>query len=374
MSRSEGKQASLWKQRWITWRNGVLSNPRFQQWASSNWFLRPFARRKAAELFDLVAGFTYTQTLLAMVESGLLKQLAEAPTDVSEAAYVADLSEGAVERLLRAAAALKLAEEVSPGLWMLGERGAALIPQEGVQEMILHHPLLYNDLADPMALLRQNRKQPTELSEFWRYAASVDAEAEPSETVAPYSELMAVSQGMVAEEVLRSYSFNGVSSVLDVGGGHGAFASALGAKHQQMRLGIFDLPGVIEGARARLDSGFEFHEGDFFSDPLPQGYDCISLVRILHDHDDAQAQRLLAATRAALQPGGRLVIAEPMANTRGARSMGDAYFGLYLWAMRSGRPRMRTELYKMLRAAGFRDFRAIKTGQPLITSLIVAFA
>jgi len=141
-----------------------------------------------------------------------------------------------------------------------------------------------------------------------------------------------------------------------------------------MLIGIFDLPGVVEGARARLDSGFEFHEGDFFCDPLPQGYDCISLVRILHDHDDAQAQRLLAATRAALKPGGRLVIAEPMADTRGAKNMGDAYFGLYLWAMRSGRPRTRMELYKMLRAAGFHDFRAIKTGQPLITSLTVAFA
>jgi len=374
MSRSEGKQASLWKQRWVTWRNGVLSNPRFQQWASSNCFLRPFARRKAAELFDLVAGFTYTQTLLAMVESGLLKRLAEAPTDVSEAAQVADLSKGAAERLLRAAAALKLAQEVSPGLWMLGERGASLIPQEGAQAMILHHTLLYRDLADPMALLRQNREQPTELSEFWRYAARADADAEPSEMVAPYSELMAVSQGMVADEVLRSYRFNGVSSVLDVGGGHGAFASALAAKHQQMLIGIFDLSGVVEGARARLDSGFEFHEGDFFCDPLPQGYDCISLVRILHDHDDAKAHRLLAATRAALKPGGRLVIAEPMADTRGAKNMGDAYFGLYLWAMRSGRPRTRMELYKMLRASGFRDFRAIKTGQPLITSLTVAFA
>ncbi len=41
----------------------------------------------------------------------------------------------------------------------------------------------------------------------------------------------------------------------------------------------------------------------------------------------------------ALPPGGTLLIAEPMAGTPGAEAMGDAYFGLYLWAMGSGRPR-----------------------------------
>lgn len=378
MYRPDKKKMPVWKLRWVNWRNGLLGNPRFQNWAARNPLLRPFARRKARELFDLVAGFTYTQTLYAALESGLIKRLAEGPCSIAEAADASSLSEAAADRLLRAAGALGLAEEIVEGQWMLGQRGASLLPQAGAQAMIRHHALLYRDLADPLDLLKQDRKEPTELSEFWRYAARGNAEQEATEAVNPYSQLMAASQAMVASEVLNAYSFNRHKALLDVGGGHGAFVGAVAANFPTLKLGIFDLPGVIEGAGERLASSslrqVELHQGNFFHDPLPQGYDCISLVRILHDHDDDQAQQLLNSTRAALPAGGRLVIAEPLAGTPGSEAMGEAYFGLYLWAMRSGRPRTRKELESMLHTAGFRDCRAVQTDQPLITSIIVALA
>jgi len=84
--------------------------------------------------------------------------------------------------------------------------------------------------------------------------------------------------------------------------------------------------------------------------------------------------QLLRNIRASLTPGARLLVAEPMAATRGAEAMGDAYFGFYLWAMGSGRPRSPKEIRAMLHAAGFADTRRIATHQPLITSLIVARA
>jgi demethylspheroidene O-methyltransferase len=95
----------------------------------------------------------------------------------------------------------------------------------------------------------------------------------------------------------------------------------------------------------------------FFRDALPPGYDCITLVRVLHDHDDAACLALLRAVRRALPPGGRLVIAEPMAGTPGALAMGDAYFGFYLWAMNAGRPRTAAEYGAMLKTAGFAGWR-----------------
>lgn len=377
-SRTPAGVTPEWKLRWIAWRNRVLASPAFQNWAARNWLTRRIARRKARELFDLVAGFTYTQTLLAALESGLLDRLAEGPCSVANASAVTGLSESAAERLIKAAASLDLAEEVSPGQWMLGQRGAALHSQHGAKAMIRHHTLLYRDLADPLALLRQNRADSTELSEFWRYAARSDASGEAEAAVTPYSQLMAASQAMVASEVLQAYSFNRHNALLDVGGGHGAFIGAVAARHPQLRLGVFDLPGVTKGAAEKLQrlglSRVEMHGGDFFRDPLPAGYDCISLVRILHDHDDSAAQAILAAARLALPVGGRLLIAEPMAGTPGAEPMGDAYFGFYLWAMRSGRPRQQDELGAMLKRAGFRNWREVPTAQPLIARIIVAFA
>jgi demethylspheroidene O-methyltransferase len=88
----------------------------------------------------------------------------------------------------------------------------------------------------------------------------------------------------------------------------------------------------------------EFFGGDFTADMLPRGADVVSFVRVLHDHDDATVARLLLAAHDALPRGGDLLIAEPLADTAGARRMGDAYFGLYLRAMGRGRPRRREEL------------------------------
>jgi demethylspheroidene O-methyltransferase len=96
------------------------------------------------------------------------------------------------------------------------------------------------------------------------------------------------------------------------------------------------------------------------------------LVRVLHDHDDDKAKALLAKVYAALPPRGRLIIAEPMAQTPGAEPMGDAYFGLYLFAMGSGRPRPAEEIEAMLRAAGFAETKRISTPRPLLVRMIRA--
>ena len=109
-----------------------------------------------------------------------------------------------------------------------------------------------------------------------------------------------------------------------------------------------------------------------FRDALPSGADLISLVRVVHDHDDGAVMVLLRAARAALAPGGVLLLAEPMAGAAGAETVGDAYFGMYLLAMGSGRARSARVLCAMLLDAGFRTARARGTATPLQTGLIVA--
>lgn len=362
-------------------RNRIIGSRAFQRHAAANPLLRPIARRRAAALFDLVAGFSYTQVLLAAVESGCVELLAQGPIEAADLARHAGLSEDASLRLLRAAAAIGIAQEVRSGSggpgWMLGRHGAALRGNEGALAMIRHHRLLYADLADPLELLRRDRLESTALSRFWTYAR--DAEAGGDREASAYSQLMSASQAAVSDEVLAAHDFSRHRALLDIGGGHGAFLMAAGGACPNLDLGLFDLPDVVSGARealaARLGAGrVALHSGSFLTDELPRGYDCVSLVRILHDHDDEPAMRLLGNIRAAIEPGGTLVIAEPLAGTRGAEAMGDGYFGLYLWAMGSGRPRKVSEIRAMLRHAGFAKSRCVATRQPLIASMIVAQA
>ncbi len=364
---------------WIARRNRVFANPRFQHWAARLPLVRWIARSRADAAFNLLAGFAYSQVLRAYVESGLFDILQDGPLGVGDIAPRMDLSEDATLTLLRAGRALMLSEEAGPDRWMLGEQGAVFAANPGVQAMIRHHRLLYADLADPLALLRADRREATSLSRFWTYAGALHGVAERGEQTSEYSQLMAASQHFVADEVLASVSFRDVRRLLDVGGGHGAFLKAIGTAHPHLELGLFDLPEVVETGRALLGEAVgsarvSAHPGNFFKDSIPQGYDMVSLIRILHDHDDAPAQALLANIRASLTPGARLLIAEPMARIRGIEPMGEAFFGLYLWAMGSGRARSPAEIVTMLKKAGFASARPVATAQPVNASVIIARA
>jgi demethylspheroidene O-methyltransferase len=373
------------RETWLQWRNRLLASPGFQRWASAFPLTRPLARRRARDLFDLCAGFVYSQVLYACVELDLFGHLAGGPLELRELAPRLGLSEARALRLLKAAESLDLVERVGPDRFdrerfnrerfALGELGAALLGNGGVAEMVRHHAMLYRDLEDPVALLRGTHSE-TALGTYWAYAGGVPDSLD-REGTRGYTDLMGASQGLIAGDVLDAYSLARHRRLLDLGGGNGAFLTAVGTRWPRLELWLFDLPPVAEQARIRFEQGglsgrVQIFGGDLFRDPLPTGADCCSLVRVIHDHDDPRALAILKAARAALPPDGVLLLAEPMSDTPGARPIGEAYFGFYLLAMGSGRPRTPKELIGMLREAGFGRARLVPTRRPLLTRLIVA--
>lgn len=365
-----------WGDRARELRNRLLSSPRFQSWAIRLPGTRAIARRRARKLFDLCAGFVYSQVLLACVQLRLFDELAEGPRTASVLARRLALPEESCERLLRAAVSLGLLERRSGGRFGLGGLGAAFLGNPGIAAMVAHHPLLYSDLSDPVALLRGEIEQ-TELGRFWPYARAPDSRALGREGIAPYTTLMSASQSLVARQVLDAYPLERHRCLLDVGGGDGAFLETVASRAPDLRLVCFDLPPVAELAQERFSRRGLSHRatavgGDFHSDPLPEGADVVSLVRIICDQDDDEALALLRAVRHAMPPDAVLLLAESMAETEGAEPIGDAYFGLYLLAMGSGRARSATELRELVQAAGFRDVRIVPTRMPLQAGLLVA--
>jgi demethylspheroidene O-methyltransferase len=367
-----------WQVPWSALRDRLLSNPRFRHWAAGFAPTRPIARRRAQALFDLVAGFVYSQVLLACVRLELFEHLAHGPLDERELQRRLGLDAAACERLLAAAAALELTESRGERRWGLGPLGALLVGDRAIVAMVEHHGMLYADLADPVAMLR-GAADATRLADFWAYAGTSHPSQLPRERVADYSALMSASQPLLAEQVLDAVDLRPCRRLMDVGGGEGEFLAAAARRAPHLGLMLFDVPAVAERARTRLQAHglatrCDVHGGDFVREPLPHGADVVSLVRVVHDHDDAPAMALLRAVHAALPARGTLLLAEPMAGTRGARRMGDAYFGFYLAAMRSGRPRTVEQLTAMLQAAGFDEVGERTTRQPLQTRVLVARA
>ncbi len=357
-------------------RDRLVGSARFRSFAARFPLTRPLARRKAGNAFDLAAGFVYSQVLLATCRLGLLDVLAERPQSLEVVARRIGVPPEAAMRLLEAAVALDLVSVRGPNRYGLGETGAAIAGDAGIRAMVEHHGLFYGDLTDPVALLR-GESRPA-MRAYWAYARSAQPADLPEDAVAPYSALMAASQSLIAEQVTAAYDFRRHRCLLDVGGGEGAFVASVAQACPRLSFQLFDLPAVAARAERRLARIGLAHRvavagGDFTREALPRGADVVTLVRVLHDHDDAVASALLRNVRSSLERDATLVIAEPMPGAASSERV-SAYFAMYLLAMGSGRLRDYGTVAQMLASAGFVGARRMPTAIPLQTSVIVAKA
>jgi len=338
---------------------------------------RPFARRAARRLFDIVAGFTYTQTLLAAHRLRLFTAMEEGPRSFAELQGHTQLPPDGLRRLLEACAAIDLVRSRPHDRWALGDLAIALVARPEIGAMVEHNALLYDDLRDPVALLRDPAGTTTRLCSYWAYATAGSPATLGAAEVADYSALMAATQPLVAADILDAYDVSRHRRLLDVGGGEGGFLCAAGARAPALALELFDLPAVVARAGARLASAGMAERttvigGDFQRDAFPRGADLITLVRVLFDHPDDRAAALVAKAYAALPEGGTLLIGEPMADVPGAEPVGAAYFGWYLLAMHGGRPRSPATFAAMCRQAGFRSFEVLPAVTPIQTGTVIA--
>ena len=356
----------------LDWRNRLIASPRFQRWATRFPLTRWIVRKQASNIFDLMAGFVYTQVLLACTQLNLFNILANGALSFDELQKQVPLKPAGLRRLLDAAVAIKLLEKRSEDRYALSMMGAPLVGNVAILDMVKHHADFYRDLSDPIALL-QGDTSSAALNEYWPYITQEQGAAPEnlsSEKVADYSRLMAHTQSLVTDEILDAYPMDKHQMVLDIGGGQGAFIKRLASRYPHLTFKLFDIPGVAELSNAHfneigLSSRAQAVGGNFFQDPLPKGCDLATLVRVIFDHDDVRVRQLLANVFDALNPGGTLLLAEPMAETKGFEAMGHAYFGFYLLAMGRGRPRTEAEIRGLLSEAGFTGIQLLNSYMPL---------
>ena len=132
-----------WRDGLNVWRIRLIASPAFQRWAARSPLTRYIARRRARALFDLCAGFVYSQVLLACVRLRVCEHLAEGPRSVETLSHLLDLTPEATLRLLRAAVSLRLVRDWPDGRFALDDLGAALMGNPTIAAFIEHHELLY---------------------------------------------------------------------------------------------------------------------------------------------------------------------------------------------------------------------------------------
>jgi hypothetical protein len=99
--------------------------------------------------------------------------------------------------------------------------------------------------------------------------------------------------------------------------------------------------------------------GSFFADPLPVA-DTYLLMDLVHDWDDADAARILAAVRRVAPAGARLLIIETLVAEQPGPHFGKT-LDIIMLAVTGGKERTRTQYEHLLDAAGFGIERVIPT-------------
>ncbi len=103
------------------------------------------------------------------------------------------------------------------------------------------------------------------------------------------------------------------STVLDLGGGAGAYAAAVLDAQPATTVTLVDLPDILVLARdhlARFGDRVRFVGGDARHAPLGEGHGVALLANVLHLHGPSACVELCAAAARAVAPGGRVVIVE----------------------------------------------------------------
>jgi demethylspheroidene O-methyltransferase len=345
---------------WKRLRNRLLSDPKFIAFAQKFPLTRRIARRKSLELFDLLAGFSYSQVLFACVE---LKLFDYAGSTIPELASKIGLTENKTGSLVHAATAIGLLDLVGETI-ILGPHGAALAAQPWIMRFVEHHKHFYRDLEDPVALLK-GKFASGGLREYWAYD-------DPEKDRSAYSALMAASQRAVSGQILDAYDMSKHRAVLDVGGGTGAFLKAAGERHPHLSLNVFDLPNVICNVPniTRFEGNFLQNLIPLKNDLFPPNMDLITVVRVIHDHDDDSVLQLLSNIKKACTSDTTLLIAEPFSGNKATAAVTDAYFNMYFAAMGQGRTRTPQEIAALAAQAGFDSLRVWPTNMPLITGVL----
>jgi len=143
---------NLWDRLCIL-KDRLIADARFQNRVAKIPFLKNIAKKRANQLFDVMAGFVYTQILLSCVRLNLFNLLKDGPLSLDEIKRVCALDVTPLKKLLDAAVSIELLEIRSKNRYGLGTLGAPMVGNTALSSMIEHHTVLYDDLRDPLRLL-----------------------------------------------------------------------------------------------------------------------------------------------------------------------------------------------------------------------------
>ncbi len=258
----------------------------------------------AAELRSLVDGFQLSQALHVAATLGIADALANGARTSDELAAESGANADALYRLLRALAAAGVFRERDDRRFELTPIGDRL--RVDADESIaawavwIGQPSYWEAWGSLLHSVRtgENAFRHIHGTDVWVYRST------HPELSATFDRAMAGNARRTNTDLLASYDFSSFDTIVDVGGGTGAFLGAVLAATPSARGVLFDQTHVVAAASAVLDrlgvgDRCEIVGGSFFEN-VPPGADAYLMRAVLHDWEDDEVTRILEAVRRAI--------------------------------------------------------------------------
>ncbi|CAN6359477.1 unnamed protein product [Urochloa humidicola] len=152
-------------------------------------------------------------------------------------------------------------------------------------------------------------------------------------------------------------AFQGIGSLVDVGGGLGAAAQAIAKAFPGVKCSVLDLDHVVANATPG-DTGVQYIAGSMF-DSIPPA-DAIFLKWVLHDWSDEDCIKILKNCRKAIPPreeGGKVIIIDLVVEQGSSKDAEtQALFDIYVMLV-NGVERDEQEWKNIFFEAGFSNYK-----------------
>jgi SAM-dependent methyltransferase len=254
-------------------------------------------------IFQVASGFMASKHLFVANEVGLFEQLADGPRTLDELAERTHVPRRTIRILADAMVALGFVEQ-QEGRYQNGTVAATFLSGRTPADL---RPFLrfWNQSSYPLWMQLETSVRTGE-------AGHLDL---PEELSSLYNEgVEAVSAG-AAMALAANYDFGRHHRLIDLGGGTGSFLLAILRQHSNVETTLFELPEAVAIARPRLRRNplgehVKMIEGDFFRDPIPDGYDAFILANVVHTFSPEHNLTLFRRIRERVADHGRLLLVD----------------------------------------------------------------
>ncbi len=175
----------------------------------------------------------------------------------------------------------------------------------------------------------------------------------------------------IAPHLIARLPVKRAGTLLDLGGGLGAFAVAFCRRYPRLSATVVEHPRVAPLARravgaAGLGKRVRVVGVDFRRRALPRGFDTVFVSNVLHSHGAEENRALLGKVRACLNPEGRLILRDVfMRRDRTAPEWAALFSVSLLLHTPRGRCYTLEEIAGWLRQAGFARIEGPFRSSPL---------